>query len=71
VLRQQIGSRIKVLRMQKKLTQMELASRANVHRSYLASIESGDRNISLDSLEKIIKALDIDYLDFFCGNNFK
>lgn len=52
--------------MQSELTQLELAVKAKVHRSYLASVETGERNISLDSLEKIIKALDIDYKNFFC-----
>ena len=60
-----IGSRIQVLRMRKKLTQVELAKLAKVHRSYLAAVETGDRNISLESLDKIIHALDIDYDNFF------
>ena len=65
MLRHAIGSRIQVLRMQSELTQSELAVKAKVHRSYLASVETGERNISLDSLEKIIKALDVDYKDLF------
>lgn len=65
MLRHAIGSRIQVLRMQSELTQVELAAKAKIHRSYLASVETGERNISLDSLEKIIKALDIDYKSFF------
>lgn len=60
-----IGSRIQVLRMRKKLTQAQLSQLANVHRSYLASVETGERNISLESLEKIIHALDMDYDSFF------
>jgi transcriptional regulator with XRE-family HTH domain len=60
-----IGSRIQVLRMRKKLTQLELAKLANIHRSYLAAVETGDRNISLESLEKIIHALNMDYNSFF------
>ena len=60
-----IGSRIQILRMRKKLTQVELAKLAKVHRSYLAAVETGDRNISLESLDKIIHALDMDYDDFF------
>ena len=64
-----IGSRIQILRMRKKLTQVELAKLAKVHRSYLAAVETGDRNISLESLDKIILALDMDYDDFFQGLN--
>ena len=60
-----IGSRIQILRMRKKLTQVELAKLAKVHRSYLAAVETGDRNISLESLDKIIHALDMDYDNFF------
>ena len=60
-----IGSRIQVLRMRKKLTQVELAKLAKVHRSYLAAVETGERNISLESLDKIIHALGMDYDNFF------
>lgn len=69
MLPQAIGSRIQVLRMQKKLTQLELSRKAQVHRSYLASVEVGTRNISLESLDKIIHALDMDYESFFYGLN--
>lgn len=65
MLRKAIGARIQILRIQQKLTQSQLALSAGVHRSYLASIESGERNISLDSLEKIIQALNLDYDSFF------
>lgn len=65
MLKQVIGSRIQILRIRSGLTQVELAKRASIHRSYLASVESGERNISLDSLDKIIEALNHNYQDFF------
>ncbi|MDR4888910.1 helix-turn-helix domain-containing protein [Fredinandcohnia sp. QZ13] len=60
-----IGSRIKELRKQKRLTITELAKRAGVSKSYLSYIERDvQKNPSLQFLTKISKPLDtsIEYL---------
>lgn len=60
-----IGKKIAKYRNSKNLSQEKLASMANIHRTYLASVESGKRNISIVNLEKIIKALDVSFEEFF------
>lgn len=60
-----IGNRIKELRLQKKLSQEALANIAEVDRTYMTSVERGRRNISIQSLEKILSALEISFGEFF------
>jgi transcriptional regulator with XRE-family HTH domain len=54
-----IGSNIKSFRKGRKLTQNELALKANISRSYLADVEGDRYNPSLDTLEAIAKALGV------------
>jgi len=42
----------------KKLTQEELAEKCGLQTSYVAGVERGDRNITIQSLEKIIEGLE-------------
>lgn len=60
-----IGNKIKVFRGLAKLTQKELAEKANISRSYLADVEKNRYNPSLDTLDRIISALGITKNDFF------
>ncbi|MBI3521245.1 MAG: helix-turn-helix transcriptional regulator [Bacteroidetes bacterium] len=61
----QIGARIKKLRIEKKLTQEQLAWDAAVDRTYMNHVENSRKNISVRSLEKIVKALNTDMSTFF------
>jgi transcriptional regulator with XRE-family HTH domain len=47
------------------LTQEELAERANLHPTYIGSVERGERNISLENIVSIAKALQINPKDLF------
>ncbi|WP_434169121.1 helix-turn-helix domain-containing protein [Peribacillus frigoritolerans] len=55
-----IGKNIKKYRKKLGFTQMELATKANISRSYLGDVENERYNVSLDVLGKIAKALNID-----------
>ena len=52
---------------QKGLSQEKLALAADIDRTYIASVESGKRNISIVNLEKLIIALDTSFAEFFEG----
>ncbi len=59
-----LGERIEVLRKKKKLTQEELAEKADLHRAYFWDIENG-RNISIKTAYKIARALDVSLSELF------
>ncbi len=54
-----LGSRIKVLRSAKHLTQEQVADQIGVSRQKYARIESGVNNITLEILSQIAKVLDV------------
>lgn len=62
---EKIGLRIKELRTSLGLSQEKLALKAEIDRTYLAGVEQGRRNPSIKSLEKIIKALEVNFSEFF------
>lgn len=53
-----IGIEIVRLRNQKNVSQEKLALNANIDRRYMSDIENGRRNISVEMLSKIAKALE-------------
>jgi len=55
----QLGEKVRKARTKAGFTQEKLANKAGLHRTYIAGIETGRRNISVKSLEKIAKALDV------------
>jgi transcriptional regulator with XRE-family HTH domain len=66
-----IGQRIKELRKQLELSQESLAYKAEVDRTYVTDVENGRRNVSVEILERLIKALDISITEFFNAKEFK
>ena len=62
-LQQIVGRNMKAIRMRRGISQESLAEEFGFHRTYLASIERGERNLSLRSLERLAAMLSIDPLD--------
>ena len=62
---EKVGKRIKELRNNLDISQEELGFRSGVHRTYIASLEVGKRNISVATLEKIVNALEVSFSEFF------
>lgn len=62
----QMANRVKELRVSQRLTQEQLAERAEIDPSVLSRIERGSRtNIRLETLDKLVRALNVDYGTFF------
>ena len=70
-IKEKFGFKIKQQREQKGFSIEYLANISNVDRTYISDIEKGKRNVSIQIMEKIIIALDTDFLTFFNDNNFK
>lgn len=54
-----IGRNLRKYREIKAVTQEELSRICGLHRNYIGSVERGERNISVKSLEKIAQGLNI------------
>jgi transcriptional regulator with XRE-family HTH domain len=52
-----IGHRIREKRTALELTQADLAKRCDLHRTFIGSVERGERNLAMLSLRRIAKAL--------------
>ena len=50
---------IRKLRMDKSISQENLALQADIDRTYISDIEKGERNISVEILEKLANTLEI------------
>ena len=59
------GNKVRELRNEKELSQEELASIANLHRTYVGMIERAEKNITLINIEKIANALEINIKELF------
>ena len=62
---QAVAATVRHFRKNSNLSQEELAAKADLDRTYISGVERGVRNITLDSLEQIINALNVDIKTFF------
>lgn len=60
-----IGELVREYRLSKKLTQQELAEKSDLSLPFINLIENNRRNLSVDTLLKILSAMEIDPSDFF------
>ena len=60
-----VSENIRYFRTVNNLSQEELANLAELDRTYISGVERGVRNLTINSLEKIIQALNISNEDFF------
>lgn len=59
------GINVKKYRIQKNLSQEALAEKCGLHRTYISSIECFKRSISLENIQRIALALEIETYKLF------
>lgn len=59
------GNKIKSLRERKGFSQEKLAHIADLDRTYISGIERGERNVSIQVVEKLAKAFEIEIKEIF------
>ena len=63
------ATNVKKYRIEKGLSQEALAELAGLHRTYVSAVERERRNISIDNIENIANALNIDAYLLFISDN--
>ena len=53
----QLGDRIRERRLARNLTQSQLADTCGLHRTFIGSVERGERNVAILSLRRIARSL--------------
>lgn len=56
-IRKAFGTRVRAVRLARNLSQEKLAAAAGLHRTYIGGIERGERNVSLENIQRIAAAL--------------
>ena len=62
---EKFGTRIREYRILRGLSQEQLALKANINVSFLGQIERGGKKPTIDTIDKLLNALDVSYKDFF------
>ncbi len=66
-LTKQIGKRIRNYRIERRISQEKLAELSKCHPTYIGQIERGEKNATIESIEKIVSALGISLSTLFDG----
>ena len=64
---QHLGFRLRDLRQAKNLTQADLAEKCGLHRTFVGSVERGERNVSILNLRLIARNLRVSLADLIDG----
>ena len=64
-----IGDNIRKARAKTDLSQEDLALESELDRTYISSVERGERNISIDNIERLAKALECQVIELLKGEN--
>ena len=62
-----LGERIRVRRLARDLTQAQLGDHCALHRTFIGSVERGERNLSILNLRRIARVLRVPLSDLFAG----
>ena len=61
------GKSVRAIRRAMDMTQAELAAKSGMNKTYLVRVESGDRNITFKTAERIARALEMDVITLIKG----
>jgi transcriptional regulator with XRE-family HTH domain len=64
-----VAQNVRSLRLARHLSQEKLAERSGLHRTYVGSIERGERNISLENIDRLAAALEVAAVDLLAETN--
>lgn len=64
-IRVKFGKTLRRLRKNHGISQETFADKCDLHRTYISDIERGERNVSLENIEKIAKVLNIQISELF------
>ncbi len=70
-IKSELGQKIKTMRLNRNLTQAELAEKIDVSQRTLSGIEIGENFVTADTLDKIVVALDTNFEELFSTNHYK
>ncbi|HEY0188034.1 MAG TPA: helix-turn-helix transcriptional regulator [Cellulomonas sp.] len=62
LLQRTVGRSVRRIRLDRGLSQEELADELGVHRTYMGGVERGERNLTLRSVERLARGLGVDPL---------
>lgn len=61
--RETLARNLRLFRAQQGISQEQLADLAGLHRTYVGSVERGERNVSIDNIERLANALKVTVAD--------
>ena len=64
-IKQKFWQKVRDLRKEKWISQEKLAEKAKLHRTYIWMIERGERNVTIENIEKLANALWVSMQDLF------
>ena len=67
MVQKQLGERIKELRKERNLSQEKFALSIDMDRTYYSSVETGNRNVSIENIKKIADGFHISLEELFKG----
>lgn len=63
--RMAFGQRVRRIRRSEGMSQEDLADKARLHRTYISSLERGQRNVGLDNIHALARALGVSVRELF------
>lgn len=66
-LRQAFGKRVRALREKLDWSQEQMGEASGLHWTYIGQVERGERNLTLESIQKIAKAFRVKIAELFQG----